>query len=506
MKYFGITIGPIFKTIKEANTPIGLWFGSTFFSYFSRTLCEKLGVQPDTTIFSPFFDSKQLKNDGLGLYHDRILFASEKLTSDSLNSLIAESKEQVASYFPSGSDWPYSDVEAKQFLHSYIKVDYVVLTEKNVEGKNIVFELNRYLDTLELMVNGQSPVATNLFTPLFVGKQGKRNRFLKESGLLKLVEQEEKHLTKNKNGLKSIEDLSTKYSGEILETLPYFSVVYSDGDKVGKLLKSMCLDTNGDLLEPNQQITRVNEFSKACLNYAASAAEKVHTYQGMTIYAGGDDLLFLAPVEKVLELCHDLNALFLEELAKIPNITEKELEEKQVSLSFGVGIFYYKYPLYEALDAASHLMYSAKESGGNRTCLRLIKHSGQTIEMNLFNGDMEIISKLLTTQKDKSNILQSIVFKLGELQPVFQHLFADVIDKKCEKDYLMIRFMNHFDNPEQRKFEPYIHDIVGQFYDLYLAPRISGAVSTKGEKTGELAVTTFQQFLRLLKFWQGGDV
>ncbi|HFI0468323.1 TPA: type III-B CRISPR-associated protein Cas10/Cmr2 [Streptococcus suis] len=505
MKYFGITIGPIFKTIKEANTPIGLWFGSTFFSYFSRTLCETLDVQSDTTIFSPYFNREQLKNDGLGLYHDRILFASETLTSDSLNSLIAESKEQVASYFPVGLPWPFSDVDVKQFLNSYIKVDYIELAEEDLEGKNIVFELNRYLDTLELMVNGQSPVTTNLFTPLFVGKNGDRNCYLKKSGLLNLVGKEEKHLTKTEGKLKSIEDLSIEFKGEILDSLPYFAVVYSDGDKVGKLLKSMCLDTNGNLLEPNQQITRVSEFSKACLNYAASAAEKVHTYQGMTIYAGGDDLLFLVPVEKVLELCHELNALFLEELAKIPDITEKELEEKQVSLSFGVGIFYYKYPLYEALDAASHLMYRAKELGGNRTCLRLTKHSGQTIEMNLFNGDIEIISRLLTNQKDKSNLLQSIVYKLGELQSVFQHLFTDVIDNKRGKDYLMIRFMNHFDNPEQSKFELYIQEIVGQFYDLYLAPRISGTVPETGEETGILAVTTFQQFLRLLKFWQGGD-
>lgn len=30
MKYVGITIGPIFKTIGEAISPAGLWFGSYF--------------------------------------------------------------------------------------------------------------------------------------------------------------------------------------------------------------------------------------------------------------------------------------------------------------------------------------------------------------------------------------------------------------------------------------------------------------------------------------------
>ena len=41
---------------------------------------------------------------------------------------------------------------------------------------------------------------------------------------------------------------------------------------------------------------KVEKFSKSCMEYTSNAAGLVKEYGGVTIYAGGDDLLFLAPI------------------------------------------------------------------------------------------------------------------------------------------------------------------------------------------------------------------
>ena len=80
-KYIGITIGPIFETINMAGTPAALWAASYMFSMLSKTVCETLvekGVAEED-IIAPYYkkgDPLLSKNDGIGLFHDRIVFRS----------------------------------------------------------------------------------------------------------------------------------------------------------------------------------------------------------------------------------------------------------------------------------------------------------------------------------------------------------------------------------------------------------------------------------------------
>ena len=86
-------------------------------------------------------------------------------------------------------------------------------------------------------------------------------------------------------------------------------------------------------------------------------------FGGMIIYAGGDDLLFLAPVsngkgQTVFELCQEIAMLF-----------EGKMKDNFVgfsscpTVSFGISIQYEKFPLYEALNHARNLLFGmANES------------------------------------------------------------------------------------------------------------------------------------------------
>ena len=88
----------------------------------------------------------------------------------------------------------------------------------------------------------------------------------------------------------------------------------------------------------------VRIFSKACLEYSGEASKLVSRFGGMTIYAGGDDLLFLAPVsngkgQTVFELCQEIAMLF-----------EGKMKDNFVgfsscpTVSFGISIQYGEIP------------------------------------------------------------------------------------------------------------------------------------------------------------------
>lgn len=517
MNYIGISIGPIFKTIEEANTPIGLWFGSTFFSYFSRTLCKNLSQMKEVQIFSPYFDEADLQNDGIGMYHDRILFAFDSEDFSKVNTIIESSKAEMASYFPEQigtfKGKQLTKQEIKDFLCQYIKVSYVIQTEEELQGKNILLTLNRALDALELMVNIQESPSENLFQALFVGKKNNRNCYLKETGLYREVNKffsdtKKNHLnSQNGHDLRSIEDIARAYKNKD-KLQNYFAIVYSDGDKVGKLLEDLC-KKEMDIIP--EQVSHIKAFSEVCLAYAKAASRLVHDeYQGMTIYAGGDDLLFLAPVEKIFDLCSRLNEMFKQKLSE--KFEESRLRKIGVSLSFGIGIYYYKYPLYEALASAKDLLFDrAKGKGGNQIALQLRKHSGQSIKMYIPNDKVRVVDALLRESYADEKRLQSLLYKLGEIPIVFQKLLEQVIKGQLSKEDFLERFMNQFDNEGQKEYEEYIKKILMIFYDEYLSKEALHALSdtlsdTLSDKSHyESALDTLTYMLRLLKFWQGGE-
>ena len=94
-KYIAVTIGPIFDTVNLASSPSALWAASYLFSMLSKNICQTLtdnGVAKDD-IISPFFDpGDELlnKNDGVGLFHDRIIFSADHFSIEDFNDKIKD--------------------------------------------------------------------------------------------------------------------------------------------------------------------------------------------------------------------------------------------------------------------------------------------------------------------------------------------------------------------------------------------------------------------------------
>ena len=94
----GITIGPIVKTIMNASSPAALWFASFSFSDITRRLCAAI-LNPENGfnahILSPYYAGKSEINDGVGKYHDRIIFTSNSLNPVKLDSIIEDVKKKT---------------------------------------------------------------------------------------------------------------------------------------------------------------------------------------------------------------------------------------------------------------------------------------------------------------------------------------------------------------------------------------------------------------------------
>ena len=543
MKYVGITIGPIFKTIGEAISPTGLWFGSYFFSTVTKKLCEKLVEIPTVKIFSPFYDSNSNQNpqeDGIGRYHDRILLSVDgnTVTEEALQNIISEAKKEMAEKFGK-----FNTKEIRDFVDNYLRIDFVILDEKTMngiiekrekegeDGNNIAIILNDALDALELMAAGKGRTDKNLFAPFFAGKKDNRNVYIKGSKLFTATKLSSQLVIKpsdsdSNSDLKSIEDIaiSRKKEEDFSTETPsdeaaslrseYYAVVNSDGDKVGTLLKDL-----------SQQSDRINSFSKACLKYAGKAAKLVGDYGGMTIYAGGDDLLFIAPVHSIFSLCSELDEMFKKTLKKGPEEVNLPDDSINVSLSFGVAVQYVKYPLYEALERARVQLYKAKEScgkrpngseisGGNRLGIELVKHSGKTVQLMVENEKLEAIDHLIkyrATTNDQA--LESVLYNLQDTEIIFKLLFEKTAQNEFDFQKYKMRFLNNFNNPNQLAYHDYLEKIAEFFYDNYLKEyqdmvdmkeKVDGICTKRKMSIGEYYTKELQAILFLVKFWQGG--
>ncbi len=493
-QYIGITLGPIVDTIIQAKSPAALWFASGYFSDLTKAICKALNEAfDDITIYSPFYDEIKAKQeednwDGVGKYHDRIIFSTERFEQNIMKEIIKNAKYKSCDNFGIN----FCKEEEKSFINDYLQIHYVVL-EENSFSNGPILGLSPYLDALELMKTFPNKNDNNPFRRFFAGKNAGKNEWIKESYLFSKIQRKDNQFRKNtSDSIRSIEDIAgcgNKIQSEIEKKWThYFAVVSADGDQMGRFLQTL-------------KESDITTFSKACLHYNEIASKIIDTFGGMTIYAGGDDLLFLAPVrnqneESIFSLCNSIQKEFrslISEEMKAIGITEDFIP----TLSFGVSIQYYKHPLYEALENARKLLYIAKSDGEiskNNTTIELRKHSGQSISFQVKNNQIDVLEKLLM-EKDsieeiqKSTDWNSVIYKLE----LYKEALAVVERQITDENYQKI-WENLFDNSGQKQFEQYMKYLCQYYYDNFLCKeeRVAYNLYQKGDK--------LQDFITCLRF------
>lgn len=476
--YIGITIGPIFDTIMDASSPAALWFASSLFSDMSRRVCVEIkNTFSDAEIYSPYFADDIKMDDGVGKFHDRIIFSTEQYDRKKLQECIRKVKRETANCFSEA----LINADTKEFFEQYIQMPFVKLEEDEIEEKNSVLALSPYLDALELMRSFPADSSNNVIRKLFCGEETGGNVYIKQSPLFQGIEENSNQLKKDQNGLWTVEDIASDHGKieEVLKRKDYYAVVQADGDNMGKFLAGL-------------DHTAVTEFSKACLDYDKKVCEKVGNFGGMTIYAGGDDLLFLAPVvnrkgKNIFELCVKIGELFREQLESVDVLKNNS---NIPTVSFGIALQYKNFPLYEAFARGRELLSLAKStSQKDNMAIELLKHSGKSMKVIVPNKEYPVLEEVLPFEKEDEKTVHSVIYTLQKFQKLIFVLDSKLREKKINEDLYESAFMNLFDHMEQANLEKYLRKICHIYLKYFAAGNTKICVPKELEERLDKAVS-----------------
>lgn len=431
MKYIALTIGPIYKTLKNAKKPKELFASSYIFSYIMREIIKDFKQREFIT---PYIKDNSIfdENSQVGLFHDRFIFESLEGDLEKLETTIINVCQDVA-----------NNLNIDQHLvKEYLQINYF---EKDIDNKlNPILELSPYLDTQELFFQTSQD---ETFARALRRNKGDRDNFL----------------TDGKKIVDNLEDLSHN---------KYYCVVHADGDNMSKAI------ANKDNIE---------KVSKNLFEYCKVSNTLIKEFGGQTIFAGGDDLLFFAPVlskskdKTIFELCEKISKDFENRFDGI------------ATLSFGISINYVKHPLYESVENSRNLLFSkAKNSQKNNIAFNVTKHSGQSFETIIHKGNKEVYDNFLVFTsnikggKDMDNFLHSIHHKIDTYKSTI-----DLIGK--DRNKLQNFFDNYFNETSHDEYKSFFTALIDFIHVVYQDDSI------KIDDKLDLVYAT----LRFIKFVQG---
>lgn len=444
MKYLALTIGPIYKTLSTAKKTRELWGGSYLFSYIIK---EIISAFKEREFIVPYIKDKSIFESGseVGLFHDRFIFQAEDGDKKKLEKTVGNVLKSLSENTPLDLGF------IKNYFHIHI-------VEKELEeNANPILELTPYLDTAELFYSiGQ--FKENYLTKMLQGNNafltkdafGGKKYFpsLPQIALSDMIKENPEIIQ-----LISKEDELNIYDNKELDFKPYhkyYAIVHADGDSMGKVVKKLKIKND------------FQDFSKKLFEYCTTSHALIQKYGGESIYAGGDDLLFFAPVvsgdETIFTLCDEISKDF-----------DKSFKG-EATLSFGISIQYYKFPLYEALEKSRNLLFDdekgAKSGDKNNIAFSVTKHSGQTFDAVMHKGDKELYEnfKLFSSNikggEGLDNFLGSLHHKLDTYQVILSSIGK-------EKTRLEAFFENYFNKDEHKQYAEIFEQMVDFLYEAY---------------------------------------
>ncbi len=484
-KYTAITIGPIYETMQLARSTKAIWSASYMFSYIMRELLACVKAKNDLEIILPFseniegvvtFDEEKSPKDTndeilpVGLFPDYLLIKGEWTEEDFTEcreKILEEVKEGFKEDLQSLDKYVSVqkndlDKRIKKYLENHIQIRRICV--KLDENDNHILKLYKLCETAELF-NTTNPHAQETFLSDYFEKYKttvkeaeyndvvrqnfkKKGRPFKSTAEIATAEFEDKqfykeasedHILDKKD--KTKEEIGYDTQNEFYNDIKrgagnrfkfhhkYIAIVQADGDSVGGLIKK---------IYEGGKSSKIEEFSKSLLAFSVKATQAILAYNGSAVYSGGDDLLFFAPVahtdengktvKTILDLIEKIDKIFEKQILKNSELSDivNKLETKP-TMSYGVHIAYYKFPLDQALENVWSLLVNKakKEDGKNAIALKVTKHSGQVFETILKKNQKTIIENVERLFKEtgvEDNFISNFMYKLSPLSVVIKNI------------------------------------------------------------------------------------
>ncbi len=405
-KYVGITIGPIVNALQYAKDPQSLWFACAVFSEISREICELI-TAPNSTfdevvIYTPYYFHGMKIDDGVAKTHDRIVFSANHVDTSVLDRIIRLVKADVCDLFPV----EYQSNEYREFLNRYFQINYICLDENENLNQNCMMSIYPYLRDMEQLQTEEKETFLNPFYDLFQLGDDERSFRIMTSPMAHLIKKGSAQFFNIRGEFKSVFEIANPSKPEGRKTVPFYCLVRANGDNIDNLLRGF------------SENKKLISFSIACLQHSITASELIRLFGGMTVYAGGDEIFFFAPLvgndgSTVFELCQRIQQKFY-------TFMKNHLPWSNIpTLSFGISIQRNSHQVYDAFVETGKLLNVAKQiSDKNNTAIRLtnknrkecivINNDDIDVLLDLFEAGLDICDGMVTIERKRLQLLESI--------------------------------------------------------------------------------------------------
>jgi len=497
----GFNIGPIYEVMKHSKKTRELWFGSYLFSMLVKMVYDKLNKDV-YTVLKPFSGEDALEKSTAGLFPDRIVATTSKSKEDvstDFNKITNEVRKEIAtiinnliktecSRIITDKDKKNHQAAKKlndstgKIIKEYLQLDFVVIPQNEIDDKDIIKEVESYLDAIEVnrsfTLGKNDPTCYRCKTlPATVEVIEWENEELIEQKLcplcfLKLrshLSNEIIELTgiKEKQPFPPIDriagvEFKKNYShlfkiniGEAENNLyenpeindnvkdyhKYYALYMADGDNLSKVAKNL---------------NTPEELSKYLFSFGKSVHDiSKNAFKGEPIYIGGDDIFAIMPfafndndgIKTILDFATRINTLYNEQVAG--KITGANTDK--TSLSAGIVIAYHKYPLSIAMEEVQNQLFGVAKQINNKNGLavKFIQHSGadSSFQMRFDDPILSIFSELYKSVLSSEKGFPSVHHKIDKYKTLLMNLGNEIqLDNLLEK-----RFYEGFENEKQKE-------------------------------------------------------
>ncbi len=173
----------------------------------------------------------------------------------------------------------------------------------------------------------------------------------------------------------------TEYAGK-RRPAPYYALLLADGDFMGKVI------------DERTTAEEHRELSRALSEFAKEVPKIIADYKGVTVYAGGDDILAYLPLHTALDCVQVLSERFAQVMSPF-TVNDEDGGQKSPTLSAGLVIAHHLEPLSDVLALARRAEKAAKAVPGKKAlAVTLNKRSG--VERTVKSGLSTLVERLGT--------------------------------------------------------------------------------------------------------------
>ncbi|NUM45116.1 MAG: type III-B CRISPR-associated protein Cas10/Cmr2 [Anaerolineales bacterium] len=235
-----------------------------------------------------------------------------------------------------------------------------------------------------------------------------------------------------------------------LRPSPYYALLLADGDNMGKTIDAQ--------KKPDEH----QRLSRKLSQFAIAVPEVVRKYQGVCVYAGGDDILAYLPLHTVLECGAELETKFKSQMEVFTTI-----DHLSPTLSAGIVIAHHLTPLSDVLEMARQAEKEAKSfEGKNALAITLSKRGGvaRTIT-DKWDALYQRVTRLSTLSRQGA-ISAGTAYELQELERFFSRTTIPIQGKIDEAIRIIKR-------KRESGGEKKINDKIQQDFEKWLTNGIS---------------------------------